>query len=359
MKLSFEKINFRHIDIIFKWLAEPFIQEFWDNTLAHKEDILNFAHGRKKPSNYCGGKYVYWIALCDGHPFAMLMTMFETAEDHIDDIKLNYLSKTGHTYGIDYMIGDKNYFGKGYGAKTLSAFLDFFRRDFDPRADTFLIDPACNNSRAKHVYLKAGFELVADFVMSGDVSGSGKPHHLLVKYFSSMDKKAKIIKKLRPEDFEIWKSVRLEALKNSPESFASSYEEESSGSDSDFKKNLIQSDVFGVFIGYSLVACAGFYSLNSLKTKHRGVIWGLYTQLEYRGQGIASALIQTIIHHARSRVIQLHLTCVTSNLAAVAFYQKQGFSIYGREDRSLKVAETFFDEYLMILDLTKESIGNS
>jgi len=185
MTLSFEKISLQHIDIIFGWLSEPFVQEFWDNTQGHKDDILNFINGRKEPSNYCDGKYVYWIANCDGHPFALLMTIQETAEDHIDDIKLNHLSKTGHTYGIDYMIGNKNYFGKGYGAKTLAEFLDFFREEFDVAADTFIIDPAADNPRAKNVYIKAGFEHIADFVMSGDVSGAGKLHHLLIKRFLS------------------------------------------------------------------------------------------------------------------------------------------------------------------------------
>ncbi|GGI78533.1 GNAT family N-acetyltransferase [Legionella impletisoli] len=187
MTLSFEKISLQHIDIIFSWLAEPFVQEFWDNTQGHKDDILNFVNGRKEPSNYCDGKYVYWIASCDGQPFAMLMTIEETAEDHMDDIKLHYLSKTGRTYGIDYMIGNKNYFGKGCGAKTLTAFLDFFRKEFDASADTFIIDPASDNPRAKNVYMKAGFEHVADFVMSGDVSGAGKPHHLLIRQFEPID----------------------------------------------------------------------------------------------------------------------------------------------------------------------------
>lgn len=187
MNIHFEKANISHLNIIFGWLAEPFVQEFWDNTQEHKDDILKFVNGRKEPSNYCDGKYVYWIASCDGHPFAMLMTIQETAEDPIDDIKLNHLSKTGHTYGIDYMIGDKNYFGKGYGAKTLSEFLDFFRREFDVTADTFIIDPASDNPRAKHVYIKAGFKHIADFVMSGDVSGAGKSHHLLIRRFLSVN----------------------------------------------------------------------------------------------------------------------------------------------------------------------------
>ena len=34
------------------------------------------------------------------------------------------------------------------------------------------------------------------------------------------------MKILTQEDWKIWKSFRLEALKNSPESFGSSYEEE-------------------------------------------------------------------------------------------------------------------------------------
>jgi thiamine kinase-like enzyme/RimJ/RimL family protein N-acetyltransferase len=187
MNLQFKKVNASDIDTIFAWLSEPIVQEFWDNTQGHKDDILNFIDGRITPSSYADGKYVYWIASCDGHPFAMLMTIQETAEDHIDDIKLNHLSKTGHTYGIDYMIGNKNYFGKGYGAQTLSEFLDFFRKDFDVSADTFIIDPASDNPRAKKVYLRAGFEHIADFVMSGDVSGAGKPHHLLIRRFLSVN----------------------------------------------------------------------------------------------------------------------------------------------------------------------------
>lgn len=183
MSIHFEKANINHIDIIFNWLTEPFVQEFWDNTQGHKDDILNFVNGRTEPSNYCDGKYVYWIASCDGHPFAILMTIQETAEDHIDDIKLNHLSKTGNTYGVDYMIGNKHFFGKGYGAITLAEFIDYFRENIDQKADTFLIDPDCNNPRAKHVYMKAGFEHVCDFMMEGDCSGSGKLHHLLIKNF--------------------------------------------------------------------------------------------------------------------------------------------------------------------------------
>ena len=152
-------------------------------------------------------------------------------------------------------------------------------------------------------------------------------------------------------DWQLWKNFRLDALKNAPESFGSSYEEEINWSDLDFQTSLAKSDILGVFVDNSLISCAGFYSLKSAKTKHRGVIWGMYTRPEYRGQGIASALIKKVINHARSRVTQLHLTCVTSNPGAIALYQKYGFKIYGEEPNSLKIDTQYFHEYMMILEL--------
>ncbi|HHT9168453.1 TPA: hypothetical protein ACT7HB_002088 [Legionella pneumophila] len=87
MNIHFEKANLNHLDIIFGWLTEQFVQEFWDNTQGHKDDILNFVNDRKEPSDYCDGKYVYWIASSDGHPSAMLMTIQATTEENIDEIK--------------------------------------------------------------------------------------------------------------------------------------------------------------------------------------------------------------------------------------------------------------------------------
>jgi RimJ/RimL family protein N-acetyltransferase len=80
-------------------------------------------------------------------------------------------------------IGNKNYVGRGFGANTLSQFTTFFRQIVDRHADTFMIDPATDNPKAKHVYLKAGFKHIGNFIMTGVVSGAGKPHHLLIKKF--------------------------------------------------------------------------------------------------------------------------------------------------------------------------------
>ena len=183
MTLHFEKVTAAHIHIILNWLCEPHIMNFWDNTQAHKDDIINFACGRATPSPYADGKYVYWIASFEHEPFAMIMTIQETHRDDIGKEKLSRLSKTGHTYGLDYMIGNLKFFGKGYGSTTLSEFINYFRQGVDSKADTFLIDPDSSNPKAKHVYIKAGFKHVCDFIMEGNVSGAGKRHHLLIRKF--------------------------------------------------------------------------------------------------------------------------------------------------------------------------------
>ncbi len=159
------------------------------------------------------------------------------------------------------------------------------------------------------------------------------------------------IRLLTEKDWQIWKALRLEALQNSPESLASSYEEEIGCSQKEWEDKLTKSDVFGAFIDNKLIAGAGFHRLNRLKTMHRGDLFAMYVMPEYRGQGIASQLIETVINHARSLVIQLHLSCVTNNESAVKLYQKHGFKIYGTEPRSLKIGSQFFDEYLMLLEL--------
>ena len=180
-QITFARAAAMHQATIFTWLAEPHIQEFWDNTPEHKADIKNFLAGRRTPSKYADGKYTYWIASMGGTPYAMIMTIQETFDDNIGEFKRAYLSKTGNSYGLDYMIGNTDFLGKGYGAQTLELFINFFHNIIDTQADTFLIDPTSDNYRAQRVYIKAEFDYMGEFIMTGNYSGSGKKHCLFVK----------------------------------------------------------------------------------------------------------------------------------------------------------------------------------
>jgi RimJ/RimL family protein N-acetyltransferase len=161
MHIRFRKANTNHQELIFEWLAEAHVKEFWDNSQEHKDDILNFINGRRQ--HYFCGTTVYWIGYVDDQPYSFLLSdqLLSTQED-LSVLHKKYLSKTGHTISIDFCIGNKHFLGKGLGALTLKSFTEFYKETIDPKADTFFIDPIEHNSRAKHVYEKAGFKLVGN-----------------------------------------------------------------------------------------------------------------------------------------------------------------------------------------------------
>ena len=160
------------------------------------------------------------------------------------------------------------------------------------------------------------------------------------------------IKLLTEDDWRLWKSIRLEALKNMPEAFGSSFEEELGLLDIDFQKTLNQNNIFAVFQNDEIFGCVAFACLHMNKMKHKGILWGMYIRPEYRGKGAADSLLKTVILFAKSKVTQLHLTCVTNNNPAVKFFQRNGFEIYGTEPRALKIDMQYYDELLMVLMLT-------
>lgn len=156
------------------------------------------------------------------------------------------------------------------------------------------------------------------------------------------------LRSLNPDDWKIWKEIRLESLKLYPEAFGSSYEESSLMSDDSFKQALQDTLVFGAFKEQKLIGVARFSVSQGNKTKHRGNLISMYLKKEHRGVGIAGALINKVIEHAKTQVSQLHCSVVTDNVAAVELYKKHGFKLYGTEPRSLKIDGKYYDEFLLV-----------
>lgn len=161
-------------------------------------------------------------------------------------------------------------------------------------------------------------------------------------------------KLLSNQDWSLFKELRLQALYNNPENFASSYSEAKILPDDDFKSMLDNNFIFGAFDDDNLVGIVGYYKNSALKIKHKGVIWGLYLQKEYRAQGISSNLFSELIGHAKDKVSILQLSVNIENKSAINLYKKYGFKIYGQENNAMYVNEKYIDEYLMCLELKNE-----
>lgn len=179
-RLSFSKVKIENLELISMWLDQPHVKEFWDNSQAHRDDIKNFAYGRIEKPSYFEGIFTYWIGLFDDIPFSFILTAPVLHESDLPAIWKENISRNGATYSIDFAIGNTVFLNKGLAPKTLDAFVDFFKHHIDSQADTFLIDPSSENPRATHVYKKAGFCMVGDFLMEVGVF-KGEKNFLLVK----------------------------------------------------------------------------------------------------------------------------------------------------------------------------------
>jgi ribosomal protein S18 acetylase RimI-like enzyme len=107
----------------------------------------------------------------------------------------------------------------------------------------------------------------------------------------------------------------------------------------------------GVFVDGQLVAMTGFYRRMEEKTRHRGVIWGVYVKSDFRRQGIARALMSAVISRARTQVglEQITLAVSSERPAAKALYASLGFTSCQLEPRALKVGDQYVDEEWMML----------
>ena len=164
------------------------------------------------------------------------------------------------------------------------------------------------------------------------------------------------IRLLDDVDAQVYREVRLRALKNDPDSFGSTYEQEATRTVGDFIERIRHTkDQFtlGCFDeSNTLVGIVNFARENRLKTAHKGNIYGMYIEPELRGRGLGKALLLALIERATREcegLEQIHLTVVSINESAKRLYSALGFEVYGVEPYALKFDGHYFDEDLMFL----------
>jgi ribosomal protein S18 acetylase RimI-like enzyme len=167
------------------------------------------------------------------------------------------------------------------------------------------------------------------------------------------------VRRLLPVASVLYRDIRLEALKLSPEAFGSTFEAEHAELPAWFSNRLESSVVFGAFDGAELVGTAGFFIRQGRKEAHKGVLWGMYVRPEARNAGIGKQLVEAVIDHASQCVELVQLTVVSSNKPARRLYDSLGFIEYGIEKNSLKQDGRYWDEVLMAKSLLPDEAARS
>jgi cyclohexyl-isocyanide hydratase len=90
-----------------------------------------------------------------------------------------------------------------------------------------------------------------------------------------------------------------------------------------------------------------------VKLRHKGLLFRMYVDPQFRGKGVGRALITTLLGRVATLgdIEQINLTVVSSNPVAKKLYEQFGFVSFALEKNALKWKGHYYTEEQMVLFL--------
>ena len=162
------------------------------------------------------------------------------------------------------------------------------------------------------------------------------------------------IRVLLIEDAPAFQKLRLQALRECPTAFSSSYEDECDRSLTAIAERVAPTAgnaVFGAFDGKKLIGVVGLQRERYRKLAHKAFIWGMYVDPGKRHLGLGRLLLDRALAHAASMpdLRQVNLFVNAENVAAISLYHAAGFRRFGVERGFMLVDGVLYDEIHMVI----------
>jgi RimJ/RimL family protein N-acetyltransferase len=142
------------------------------------------------------------------------------------------------------------------------------------------------------------------------------------------------VRRVRPADWPVQRSVRLAALQESPDAFMRTYAEESAQPEADWQarvRGAATGPDSSCFLAFdqtgAVVGMAGGFR----RTPAQVVVWGVWVEPAHRGSVVAEELMAAVEDWARGEAAaaEMMLEVVDGNARAAAFYTRLGFAPNG------------------------------
>jgi ribosomal protein S18 acetylase RimI-like enzyme len=147
------------------------------------------------------------------------------------------------------------------------------------------------------------------------------------------------VRMLGPADATLYRSLRLRALREHPDAFTSSYEQDRDQPVEAAAQRLGAHPFWGAYHHAELYGFVGLEREQRTKNRHKATVMGLYVAPEMGGQGVGRALLDALIAHARLNGVEsLVLTVTEGNERARRLYEGAGFRSFGVEPDAIRVA---------------------
>lgn len=155
--------------------------------------------------------------------------------------------------------------------------------------------------------------------------------------------------------------LRLQALRQDPDAFLSTYDEEA-GTGVDLTIERMRrgagDPAYGVFVAElnaTLVGMVGCARAPRTRQAHKAFIWGMWVAPEARRRGIARALMTAALQRLRAAgdIELVHLSVTNTQPEARALYADLGFTRWGTEIHAMKLGDRYLDEEHLVLELAQ------
>lgn len=138
------------------------------------------------------------------------------------------------------------------------------------------------------------------------------------------------IRVLSPEEWRLWKSLRLRALADSPDAFGRTFEEESAFDDSVWIERLEGQSAIVAEDGEPV-------GIGSVRLKEdapgRGQLFAMWVEPQARRRGAGRAIVDFALRTLEARgATSVELTVTEGNDAAMSLYQSFGFVDTGHRE---------------------------
>lgn len=161
----FEPLNHHHLPLLHKWMQEPHVAEWWGEGRSWslkeiEEKYSTYIHGFKVVEGEKRSIYPF-IMHFQEHPIGYIQMYNAFDFPRWGCNPKDVWTETDHSLAaLDFYIGDTNSIGKGFGVKSLRAFLE---TQVFQHFDACLVDPEKKNKIAITTYAKAGFSTVHEW----------------------------------------------------------------------------------------------------------------------------------------------------------------------------------------------------
>ncbi len=157
---------------------------------------------------------------------------------------------------------------------------------------------------------------------------------------------------LTPADQPAWRAMRLEALREFPTAFLTTYDEQRTRPSADDRAMLAGGAWRGLFAAEQMIGIGALIRHRQAAAAHRADIGAVYVSQDHWGSGAGQSMMDALEAEARkSGLLQLELSVAANNDRAIRFYERCGFTRFGSQPRAIIIDGVGYDDYFYVKHL--------